>query len=292
MPNIGFLGLGIMGLPMAVNLVKKCGFPVKGTDVSPSQMEKFIADGGCAAADAAELFAWSDILFFCLPTNELMRDNARAAMEAAKPGTVIVDLGSTAPGIIRGVEAELRSCGMHLLDSPVSGGDIGAKAGTLAIMAGGEKEVFDKVEPLLRCMGSAVTYMGKSANGSTAKLANNMMAGAYLAIMGEAFAFAVKAGLDPTVLYNAIKDGYAGCKMLDVKLPKIVNRDFSPAARMAVHQKDLKNAVLLAEEMGVKIPMSQVTLDLMDEVEAMGKANEDQCAMCQVYERDMGVIIQ
>ena len=292
MANIGFLGLGIMGLPMAVNLVKKSGSPVMGLDVSQKQLDAFAAAGGRVAKDAAELYGWAEVLFFCLPTNELMRDSALAAAASAKPGTVIVDLGSTAPGVVREVEAKLRSSGMHLLDSPVSGGDIGAKAGTLAIMTGGGKDVFDKVEPLLRCMGTAVTYMGGSGNGSTAKLANNMMAGVYLAIMGEAFAFGVKAGLDPMVLYNAIKDGYAGCKMLDVKLPKVVSRDFTPAARTAVHRKDLANAVALAEEMGVKIPLSHITLDLMNEVEAMGKIDEDQCALCQVYERDMGVVIQ
>ncbi len=292
MKNIGFIGLGIMGLPMAINLQKKSGASVAGFDVFPEPRQKFQAAGGKAADHADAVFAGSEVIFLCLPSNELLRDNVTAALNKAKAGTVLVDMGSTAPGVIRALEPEVRKRGMHLIDSPVSGGDVGARDATLAIMCGGERPVFDQVQPLLSCMGSTVTYMGGSGNGSVAKLANNIIAGIYLGTIGEAFAFAVKAGLDPKTLFEAIRGGFAGSKVMDVKVPKILSRDFSPAARTAVHQKDLKNAVKLAEEMGVRIPMAELALDLMNQLEATGRVNEDHSAVCKIYEEQMGVEIK
>ncbi|MCD8138916.1 MAG: NAD(P)-binding domain-containing protein [Planctomycetaceae bacterium] len=291
METIGFIGLGIMGLPMASNLIAKSGATVTGIDFVPERTELLVQAGGKAGESARTIFQTSTVVFLCLPTNELMAEHCRLAAENAKPGTVVVDLGSTAPAVVREQYAVLREKGISLLDSPVSGGDVGAKAGTLAIMCGGDKETFGRVEPLLMKMGKSVTYMGGTGNGSVAKLANNMIAGIHLAALGEAFAYAVKAGLDPQVLFNAVRGGFAGSPIMEVKAPKLIAGDYTPAARMAVHHKDIRNAAKLAAEMGVSIPLSQVVLGQMDEIERLGLQNEDQCAMAKLYERDMGVSI-
>lgn len=290
--KIGFIGLGIMGLPMALNLVKKSEFSVMGYDVFEEKRNSFNSNGGKFVDNIEEIYQQSDIIFLCLPSNELVKKSIQAIIDNGKKGTIIVDFSSTAPAVIREMYEKAKQAGIYLLDSPVSGGEPGAIAGTLALMCGGEKDTFDTVNPLLHCVGSSVTYIGKSGSGSIAKLANNMVAGCYLGAMSEGLAFAVKAGIDPETLYYAIKDGYAGSKMFEVKAPKIISRNFEASARIAVHQKDLQNAVDYAEQMGVEIPMSNIVLDYMKEMEALGKADEDHCAIAQIYEKNMGVEIK
>lgn len=292
MKHIGFIGLGVMGLPMAANLAKKSGLPVTGFDVSEDRRRMLMEAGAAATAEPETIYSQCDVIFLCLPTNELLDATVRRVVECAKPGAIIVDLGSSAPGVVRELETLVREKGMHLVDSPVSGGETGAKAGTLVLMCGGDETVFNTVRPLLLHMGSSATYMGKSGCGSVAKIANNMMVGIHLGALGEAFAFAAKAGLDPAVLFNAIKDGFAGSAVMTLKAPKIIDRDFSASARVAVHQKDLKNADRLASEMGVDIPLSRKILADMNRLEAEGRVNEDHCAVARIYEQDMGVEIK
>jgi 2-hydroxy-3-oxopropionate reductase len=159
-------------------------------------------------------------------------------------------------------------------------------------MCGGDKEIFDEVKPLLLTIGNSATYMGQAGCGSVAKLANNMIVGCNIGAVSESFAFAVKAGIDPEVLFNAIKGGFAGSEVMNAKIPKIISRNFEASARISVHQKDLKNAVNMAEELCVEIPMSKLVLDYMNEMEAQGKINEDHCAIAKIYEKNMGVEIK
>ena len=182
--------------------------------------------------------------------------------------------------------------GMFLLDSPVSGGETGANGGTLVIMCGGEKEVFDEVRPYLLMMGKTATYMGPSGCGSTAKVANNMMVGIHLCAMGEAFAFAKKAGLDPQTLFDAIKGGFAQSAVMDGKVPKLLSRDFSASARIAVHLKDINNAMDVAAHLRVELPMTEIVKEQMDWMDARGMIDEDQCALAKYYEDAMGVEIK
>ncbi len=292
MKKIGFVGMGIMGLPMAKNLLKKSGCEVIGFDMMEPARNRFAEAGGRAAANADEVYADSEVIFLCLPKNEFVDSTVREIITKAKPGTVIVDFSSTAPSVIRTLFPLVKEAGMELLDSPVSGGETGAIAGTLVVMCGGEKSTFDKVEDLLHCVGATVTYMGSTGCGCVAKLANNMIVGCNLVSVGEAYAFAAKAGLDPSVLYEAIKGGFAQSAVMDLKVPKILNRDFTASARIAVHQKDMKNAMALANEMGVDIPMSAIVLDHMNQMEEMGLINEDQCALVKIFERDMDVEVK
>jgi 2-hydroxy-3-oxopropionate reductase len=292
MKKIGFIGMGIMGLPMAINMVKKSRQPIMGFDVVEEKKKIFRENGGTPVDKTDEIVESCDIIFLCLPTNELVKSNIQQIIDGGRKGTIVVDMSSTAPNVIREMYKKAKEVGISVIDSPVSGGETGAIAGTLAIMSGGDKEIFVEVEPLLHTMGTTVTYMGSTGCGSVAKLANNMIVGCNLGSVSEALAFAVKAGLDPEVLYYAIKDGFAGSAVFELKTPKIISRNFEASARLAVHKKDLKNAVALAEEMGVEIPMSKMILDYMNEMEADGKINEDQCALAKIYEKRMGIEIK
>ena len=290
MPKSGFIGLGVMGLPMAVNLMRKGGpLDVTGFDVSEERRNLFREAGGAAVDSVAAVASACDLIFLCLPKNELVESVVGEILAKGRPGTVIVDTGSTSPALIQNLFVKARDKGMELVDSPVSGGETGAKAGTLVLMAGGEKAVFDRVKPYLERMGQSVTYMGKSGSGSATKIVNNMLVGIHLAALGEAFCFARKAGLDLQTLYDAIKSGFAQSAVMDIKASRLIERDYSASARTAVHQKDLNNAKDLAAHLGVEIPLSMMVLDYMNQLEAMGKVDEDHCAVARIYEKAMGL---
>lgn len=290
MPKIGFIGLGIMGLPMATNLMRKGEpLPVTGFDVSEERRRLFGEAGGIAAHSLKDACRASDVIFLCLPKNEVVEEVVLEIIRERPAGTVVVDMGSTSPALIKKLSVLAGEKGLSLVDSPVSGGETGAIAGSLAIMSGGDKKTFDAVEPYLKRMGATVTYMGGSGNGSTAKVVNNMMVGIHLAALGEAFCFARKAGLDVQTLFEAIRSGFAGSSVMDIKAPRLISRDYSASARTAVHKKDLDNAKDLAELLGVDIPLSMKVLDYMNQLEAIGKIDEDHCAVARIYERDMGL---
>ena len=292
MQKIGFLGMGVMGLPMAKNVVQKCGLPVLGYDVVQQQMDAFREAGGIPVSDPAEIYKACDVILQILPTHPIIRNSVEQAIQYGKPGNVIVDLSSTAPDIILELYQQAKDAGMFLLDSPVSGGETGANGGSLVIMSGGEKEVFEEVKPYLLMMGKSATYMGPSGCGSTAKIANNMMVGIHLLAMDEAYAFATKAGLDPKTLFDAIHGGFAQSAVMDLKVPKILSRDFSASARIAVHLKDVNNAMELAEHLGVEIPMTKIVKEQMDWMDAHGMIDEDQCALVKYYEDAMSVEVK
>lgn len=287
--KIGFLGMGVMGLPMAKNLLKKSGCEILGYDVMEKQREGFIAAGG-TVAEPEEIYKTCDVIMQILPTHAIIRDSVEKAVKFGKPGRIIVDLSSTAPDIIQELYKLAKDAGMYLLDSPISGGNPMAIAGTLAIMTGGDKEAFEEVKPLLECMGTPV-YVGGPASGSVTKLVNNMVAGAYLVAMAEGYAFAAKAGIDLQTTFEATRGGFAGGPLYDNKIPKLIHRDYEPGARVAVHRKDILNAKHYAHHLGVDTPMTDVVLQVMDWMNDNGHIDEDQIAMVKYYEDKMGVTV-
>ena len=286
--KVGFLGMGVMGLPMAKNLVKKSGHEIVGFDVADKRLEEFAAAGGTAVKDADEIYKTCDIITQILPTHAIIRDSVEKAIKFGKPGRIIVDLSSTAPHIIQEMYEDAKKAGMFLLDSPISGGNPMAIAGTLAIMTGGDKEAFEKVKPLLECLGNPV-YTGSAGSGSVTKLVNNIIAGAYMVVMAEGYAFAAKAGIDLQTTFEATRGGFAGGPAYDNKVPKIIHRDYEPGARIAVHRKDIVNAKDYAHHMGVDTPMTDVVLMVMDWMKDNGHIDEDQAAMVKYYEDKMNV---
>lgn len=289
MKKIGFLGMGVMGLPMAKNLLQKSGCEILGYDVMEKQREGFITAGG-TVAEPEEIYQTCDVIMQILPTHAIIRDSVEKAVKYGKPGRIIVDLSSTAPDIILELYKLAKDAGMYLLDSPISGGNPMAIAGTLAIMTGGDKEAFEEVKPLLECMGTPV-YVGGPASGSVTKLVNNMVAGAYLVAMAEGYAFAAKAGIDLQTTFEATRGGFAGGPLYDNKIPKLIHRDYEPGARVAVHRKDILNAKHYAHHMGVDTPMTDVVLQVMDWMNDNGHIDEDQIAMVKYYEDKMDVMV-
>ena len=256
MKTLGYLGLGVMGYGMTGNLIDKSGCDIYGYDPVPALRERFAARGGKVLDDAKTLYKTCDIIFMCLPTNAIVKATITEIMETARPGTTIVDMGSTSPYVIQELHAAAVEKGFYLLDSPVSGGETGANGGTLVIMCGGEKEVFDEVRPYLLMMGKTATYMGPSGCGST------------------------------------IKGGFAQSAVMDGKVPKLLSRDFSASARIAVHLKDINNAMDVAAHLGVELPMTEIVKEQMDWMDARGMIDEDQCALAKYYEDAMGVEIK
>ena len=228
MEKIGFLGMGVMGLPMAKNVVQKCGMPVLGYDVVQKQLDAFQAAGGIPVSDPVEIYKQCDVILQILPTHPIIRNSVEQAIQYGKPGNVIVDLSSTAPDIILELYEKTKAAGMHLLDSPVSGGNPMAIAGTLAIMTGGDKEAFEQVKPVLECMGNPV-YTGGPASGDVTKLVNNMIAGATLVAIAEGYAFAAKAGIDLQTTFEATRGGFAGGPLYTTRCPRSSSGTMSPA---------------------------------------------------------------
>lgn len=286
--KIGFLGLGVMGLPMAKNLVKKAGCEIMGYDVVEKQLKEFELAGGVPAAQQDDIYCQCDVILQILPTHEIICDSVERAIRFGKKGNIIVDLSSTAPSIVKELHRKAAEAGMYLLDSPVSGGNPMAIAGTLAIMTGGEREAFDRVKPMLECMGKPV-YTGGSASAAVTKLVNNMIAGAYMVAISEAYAFAAKAGIDLQTTFEATRNGFAGGPVYENKVPKLIYRDYEPGARVAVHRKDIINAKHYAHCLDIDTPMMDVVLQVMDWMNDNGHVNEDQIAMVKYYEDKMKV---
>lgn len=288
--KIGFVGMGVMGLPMALNVLRKSSCQVLGFDVSDKQMSTFQNAGGNTASDVMDIYKNCDVIMQILPTHSTIIHSIEQALTYGKPGNIVIDLSSTAPHIIQSLNEKADKCGISLLDSPVSGGNPAAKAGALAIMTGGDRSTFDKVFPILSCMGNPV-YTGKSGSGSITKLVNNMIAGAYMVAIAEGYAFAAKAGIDLKTTFEATRGGFAGGPVYDNKVPKIINRDYEPGARIAVHRKDILNAKHYAHFLDVDTPVTDVVLQVMDWMNDNGHIDEDQAAMIRYYEDKMGVSV-
>lgn len=290
MKKIGFLGLGVMGLSMALNVSKKIGVEVIGYDVSETQLHRYQEMGGTVAASAEELYSTCDVLLQMLPTHAIIQHSVEEAIRLGRPGNIIVDLSSAAPDIILDLNKKAMNAGMFLLDSPVSGGNPMAEAGTLSIMTGGDPQAFEKVKPVLECMGTPV-YTGGSGSGDTTKLINNMVGGAILVAIAEGYAFAAKAGIDLQTTFEATRHGFAGGPLYDNKVPKVLKRDYEPGARIAVHRKDILNAIHYAHKMDVDLPLTDVVLRIMDWANDNGYVNEDQAALVRYYEDKMQVTV-
>lgn len=286
--KIGFFGMGVMGLPMVKNIIAKSGCEVYGYDIVPEKLKLFSEAGGIACEDPVEIYKTCDVIVQMLPTHETIVNSVRQAVKYGKSGNIIIDCSSAAPNIIKDLYEEAKIKGISLLDSPVSGGNPMAIAGTLAIMTGGDKEAFDEVKFILDCMGTPV-YTGGSGSGDTTKLVNNTIAGAYLAAIAEGYAFAAKAGIDLQTTFEATRSGFAGGPLYDNKVPKMIKRDYEPGARIAVHRKDILNAKKYAHSLGIDLPVTDVTLRIMDWMNDSGRIDEDQAAMVKFFEDKMDI---
>jgi len=275
--NIGFIGLGIMGKPMSRNLMK-AGHRLVVFDIVAESVDAIVAEGAARGASAADVASRSDIVITMLPDGPEV-DQAvlgpGGVLEGARPGTLVIDMSSISPLVAQKAGAACAAKGVDFLDAPVSGAEPGAIAGTLAIMVGGKPEVFDRAVPVLKAMGATVTLTGPVGAGNVTKLANQIMVACNIAAMGEALVLAAKAGLDPEVVFNAVKGGLAGSNVLNAKAPMVIARNFKPGFRIRLHQKDLRNALLAAESMKVGLPITSLVQQMLIALINDGKGDFD-----------------
>ena len=265
MSEIGFIGLGIMGTPMSRNLLK-AGRSLVVYDIDSARVESVASAGAKAGKSCRDVASQSDIVITMLPDGPDVEQavlGPDGVLEGARKGMILVDMSSINPLVSQKVGAACAAKGVEFLDAPVSGGEPKAVDGTLAIMVGGSPEGFQKVEPILRQMGSSVVLTGAVGAGNVTKLSNQIMVACNIAAMGEALVLATKAGLDPEVVFNAVKGGLAGSTVLNAKAPMVIARNFKPGFRIRLHQKDLRNALQAAESLKTPLPLTSLVQQML-----------------------------
>ena len=294
MVDIGFVGLGVMGKPMSRNLLK-VGYSLIVYDIFPAPVAELEQAGAVAAASAAHTASQAAIIITMLPDGPEVEDailGKNGVLEGAKSGSIIVDMSSISPIVSQHVAAACERKGVDFVDAPVSGGEPKAIDGTLAIMAGGRQEVFDRVLPILQRMGSSVTLTGAVGAGNVTKLANQIMVACNIAAMGEALTLATRAGLDPEVVFNAVKGGLAGSAVLNAKAPMAIARNFKPGFRISLHEKDLRNALQAGESLKVSLPFTSLVQQILIALINDGKGNLDHSAIVTFIEQMAGVEVK
>jgi 2-hydroxy-3-oxopropionate reductase len=285
--NVGFIGLGIMGRPMTVNLLK-AGYNVTVYDINKEAIEKLVAAGAKGAATPKEVGENSDVIITMVPNSQHVREavlGENGVAKGAKAGSVVIDMSSITPVASKQIAEELAEKGIEMLDAPVSGGEPGAIAGTLSIMVGGKEEVFESVKDVLQAMGRDIILVGANGCGVTAKLANQVIVNLNIAAMSEALVLAAKAGINIEKMYQAIRGGLAGSAVLDAKVPLILERNFVAGGRIDINLKDITNVMETAHGIGVPLPLCSQLLEIMHALKVDGKAGDDHGGIVQHYEK-------
>jgi 2-hydroxy-3-oxopropionate reductase len=292
--NIGFIGLGIMGKPMAKNLIA-AGYALTVYDINEVPVRELSSLGAKAGSSATDVASKCDWIITMLPNSPHVKEavlGENGVIHGAKAGGILVDMSSIAPRAAQEIAAELAKKGIEMLDAPVSGGEPKAVDGTLAIMAGGKPEVFDKVKDVLLKMGSSAVLCGGIGAGNVVKLANQIIVALNIAAMSEAFTLAAKAGVDPQAVFSAIKGGLAGSTVLNAKAPMILEGNYKPGFRIELHIKDLQNALDTAHALGVPVPLTSQIMEIMQALRVDGKQKDDHGGIIQFYERLAGVKVR
>ena len=291
--KIGFIGLGIMGKPMAKNLMK-AGHELVVYDVIAANVDNVVAAGVQAGVSSKDVAEQCSFIITMLPNSPHVKTvvmGENGVLEGAQAGTVLVDMSSIAPLASQEIAAACGEKGVKMLDAPVSGGEPKAIDGTLAIMVGGDKELFDQVKDVLAVMGSSVVYCGTIGAGNTTKLANQIIVAANIAACAEAFILAKKAGVDPAVVFEAIKGGLAGSTVMNAKVPMMLERDFNPGFKIDLHIKDLNNAIDTGHGVGSPLPLTAQVMEMMQWLRKEKCGQDDHSALAKYYEYLAGVKI-
>ncbi len=292
MADIGFIGLGIMGKPMVRNLME-AGNSVTVYDIVGTAVEEMATEGAIPASSSSEVAEKNSLIITMVPDSadsEAAILGANGVLEGAASGSVVIDMSSIAPASSQKIAAGCEAQGVDFLDAPVSGGEPGAISGTLAIMVGGKKEVYDMYADVFLPMGSA-TYCGDYGAGNTTKLANQIIVAINIAAVSEALVLARKAGLDPNIVFEAIKGGLAGSTVLNAKGPMMIEGNFNPGFRIRLHQKDLNNALQTAREISVPLPFTALAQQVIGSLMNEGKGDADHSAIANFIEDMAGIKI-
>ena len=294
MKKIGFIGLGIMGMPMAKNLLK-ANYEIIAYDIVTKAVAAIKAEGAEAAASISEVAKAADIIITMLPNSPQVEDvvlGAEGIAQNAKPGTLVIDMSSIAPLASQKVAAELKAKGIRMIDAPVSGGEPKAIDGTLSIMCGGEADDFAEAKPILDCLGASAVLVGKNGAGNTTKLANQVIVAANIAAVAEAFALAKKAGVDPQLVFEAIKGGLAGSTVMNAKAPMMLEGNTKPGFKIDLHIKDLNNVMETGQAVESPLPLTEQTLAMMIKLHDKGEGQSDHSALALYYEELAGIKIR
>jgi 2-hydroxy-3-oxopropionate reductase len=279
--RVGFIGLGLMGKPMALNLVKK-GFAVTAHSRSRRPVDELVAHGALAAPDAAGVAAASDLVITMLPdTPDVVRVLQEAVFPNMRPGTVVIDMSTIAPAAARSLAESCRARGGAMLDAPVSGGEIGAIDGTLSIMVGGDPEVLEHVRPVLAAMGhpDRITLIGASGAGQVAKACNQVVLGATIVGVAEAFALARRLGVDPAAVRKALLGGFAASRVLEVHGERMLRHNYVPGFRTELFAKDYRIVMDAMGQAGVSAPVTAVVQQMLNAAMTAGRGKDDYSSM-------------
>ncbi len=285
MTKVGFIGLGIMGKPMAAHLIA-AGHEVFLHTIGEVPAE-LVAAGGKACASSAEVARAGEIIIVMVPDTpdvEAVLFTPGGVAEGLSPGKIVVDMSSIAPVATQEFAKKIEALGCRYLDAPVSGGEVGAKAATLTIMVGGPEDTFATVKPLFELMGKNITLVGDNGAGQITKVANQIIVALNIEAVGEALLLAAKAGADPARVRQALMGGFANSKVLEVHGERMVKRTFEPGFRIALHQKDLNLALSTARSLGLSLPNTATAQELFNSCAAHGGSGWDHSAMVKALE--------
>ena len=287
MANLGFIGLGIMGKPMAGHLIA-AGHTVHVYDLNPAAVRELASRGAVACTSSKAVAQKSDLIITIVPDTpdeEAVLFGKGGVAEGLRPGAIVVDMSSISPIATKEFAQRLEALGAKMLDAPVSGGQVGAQNATLSIMVGGPPDVFEQVNPYFQLMGKNIVYVGGHGDGQTCKVANQIVVALTIEAVGEALLFASKAGADPAKVRLALLGGFAQSRILELHGQRMLERNFTPGFRIRLHQKDLNLALQAARSLGVSLPNTATAQELFNAVAAQGDIDLDHSAMALALEK-------
>lgn len=293
-PTVGFIGLGIMGKPMALNILK-AGFPLVVHNRSRGAVEEVVAAGAADGGSPKGVAQRAEIILTCLPDSpdvQSVIEGPNGVFEGISPGKVIVDMSTISPIVARNLAAKAEKLGAEMLDAPVSGGEIGARQGTLSIMVGGKPEVFERVLPVFQAMGKNIVRIGEAGAGQVAKACNQIIVALTIEAISEALVLAAKAGVDPARVREALLGGFAQSRVLEVHGQRILDRNFRPGFKARLHHKDLKIALDTGRAYGVPLLATSLVHELYASLMARGKSELDHSALAILIEELAGISVQ
>ena len=291
--NIGFIGLGIMGRPMALNLLK-AGHSLSVHARRPAMMTPLTDAGATGCETAAQVAASTDVIFICVSDTqdvEQVIQGKNGVLESARKDSIVVDMSTISPSVTRALASELATKQVHMLDAPVSGGEQGAINGTLSIMVGGEQHIVERVLPLFQVMGKNIVHIGENGAGQVTKACNQVLIGQTIAAIGEAFILARASGVDPAKVRQALMGGFAGSRVLESHGQRMLERNFKPGFKARLHQKDMRIALEAAHELGIALPGAAIVAQYLNAVVGHGKGDNDSISILELQEGLSGVTI-
>ena len=290
MSKVGFIGLGIMGKPMARNLLG-AGIPLMVNDVNGNAMAE-LAGEDATAATAEEIAQQCEVIFTILPNGQIVQQVLFAVAGAFRQGALVVDMSSVTPAQSAACADRLRQYGVGFLDAPVSGGESKAIDGTLAFMCGGSAVDFERAKPYFEIMGASSLLIGGVGSGSVTKLANQVIVNLTIAAVSEALVLTTKAGADPEKVYQAIRGGLAGSVVLDAKAPMMFERNFQPGGKISINHKDIGNVMTTAHEVDVALPLTAQLYEIMQSLKISGHMDDDHAGIVQYFEKLADVTVK